>query len=164
MLRVAGDNARPAAEVSTAPLTLPGATAGARAPRVLLAEDHPTNRKVVELILGAAGVELISVENGAEALQAAGEQSFDVILMDMQMPVMDGLSAIRAIRANERLQGAPPTPIVALTANAMPEHARASRVAGATDHVTKPVSAKVLLEAVARAVAGEAADGLSVSA
>ena len=126
--------------------------------RVLLAEDHPTNRKVVQLILGAVGVELVSVENGVLAVEAAKAQAFDVILMDMQMPVMDGLTAIRAIRDHERKAGSAPTPIVALTANAMPEHERASRLAGATDHVTKPVSAKVLLDAVARAVARDASE------
>jgi CheY-like chemotaxis protein len=124
-----------------------------RGPRVLLAEDHPTNRKVVELILGSAGVDLVSVENGALALEAARAERFDLILMDMQMPVMDGLTAIRAIRAHERERSAAATPIVALTANAMPEHAEASQVAGADDHLTKPVSAKLLLEAVARATA-----------
>jgi CheY-like chemotaxis protein len=125
--------------------------------RVLLAEDHPTNRKVVELILGSAGVELVSVENGALALEAARAERFDLILMDMQKPVMDGLTAIRAIRAHERDHGGAATPIVALTANAMPEHAEASQAAGASDHVTKPVSAKVLLEAVARATARDGA-------
>ncbi len=125
--------------------------------RVLLAEDHPTNRKVVELILSRARVELTSVENGALAVEAAARTTFDLILMDMQMPVMDGLTAIRTIRARERAEGAAPVPIVALTANAMPEHARASHQAGADDHVTKPVSSKVLLDAVARATARDVA-------
>ena len=126
----------------------------ARPMRVLLAEDHPTNRKVVELILGAAGVDLVSVENGAEAVEAAGLEAFDLILMDVQMPVMDGLTAIRAIRSREMNGGAGRIPIVSLTANAMPEHARASRQAGADDHVTKPVSAQTLLDVVARAANG----------
>jgi signal transduction histidine kinase/CheY-like chemotaxis protein len=128
--------------------------------QVLLAEDHPTNRKVVELILASARVELTSVVNGAEAVAAAAGRRFDVILMDMQMPVMDGLTAIRAIRARESLIGAAPTPILALTANAMPEHIQASREAGAGGHITKPISARVLLDAVAQACApatGEAA-------
>jgi signal transduction histidine kinase/ActR/RegA family two-component response regulator len=117
--------------------------------RVLLAEDHPANRMVIELILAKTGVELVSVVNGAEAVEAAASQAFDLILMDMQMPVMDGLTAIRAIRARERAEGAARTPILALTANAMPAHIRASREAGAGGHITKPVSAKLLLEAVA---------------
>jgi CheY-like chemotaxis protein len=115
--------------------------------RVLLAEDHPTNRRVVELILGAAGVDLIAVENGAEAVDEAARGHFDLILMDMQMPVMDGLTAIRAIRRREAREGRR-TPIYTLTANAMPEHAAASQAAGADGHVTKPISADRLLHVV----------------
>ena len=115
--------------------------------RVLLAEDHPTNRRVVELILGAAGVDLISVENGAEAVDEAARSHFDLILMDMQMPVMDGLTAIAAIRRREaKLHRR--TPIYTLTANAMPEHAEASARAGADGHVTKPITAERLLHVV----------------
>ena len=120
-------------------------------PRVLLAEDHPTNRRVVELILGAVGVNLTSVENGQEALDAFESQAFDLILMDMQMPVMDGLTAIIAIREQEAAEGRPRTPIYALTANAMPEHAEASRRAGADAHLTKPIAAEALIAAVRRA-------------
>jgi PAS domain S-box-containing protein len=116
--------------------------------RVLLAEDHPTNRRVVELILGAAGVDLTSVENGAEAVDMAARSRFDLILMDMQMPVMDGLTAIRAIRRREGRAGAAPTPIYTLTANAMPEHAQASEAAGADGHITKPITADGLLRVV----------------
>jgi PAS domain S-box-containing protein len=116
--------------------------------RVLLAEDHPTNRRVVELILGAAGVDLTSVENGAEAVDMAARSHFDLILMDMQMPVMDGLTAIRAIRRREARTGVAPTPIYTLTANAMPEHAQASEAAGADGHITTPITADGLLRVV----------------
>ena len=116
--------------------------------RVLLAEDHPTNRRVVELILGTAGVDLTSVENGAEAVDMAKRSRFDLVLMDMQMPVMDGLTAIRAIRLSESRAGAPATPIYTLTANAMPEHAQASHDAGADGHITKPITAEGLLQVV----------------
>ena len=126
--------------------------------RVLLAEDHPTNRKVVQLILGAAGIDLVSVENGAEAVEATAREAFDLILMDMQMPVMDGLTATRAIRARERATGVARTPILSLTANAMPEHASASRQAGADGHITKPIAAQALLDAVYGAVAESRAD------
>ena len=115
--------------------------------RVLLAEDHPTNRRVVELILGAAGIDLVSVENGAEAVDEAARGPFDLILMDMQMPVMDGLTAISAIRRREAREGRR-TPIYTLTANAMPEHAEASARAGADGHVTKPITAERLLHVV----------------
>jgi PAS domain S-box-containing protein len=124
------------------------------APRILLAEDHPANRKVVELILGSIGVELVCVENGAEAVEACEEEIFDLILMDMQMPVMDGLTAIRAIRAREAVRGRRSQPILALSANALPEHFRASSAAGADGHLTKPISAGVLIEAVQTACAG----------
>jgi PAS domain S-box-containing protein len=122
----------------------------ARAPRVLLAEDHAVNRRVVQLLLEPAGVELTSVENGAEAVEALAAGSFDLVLMDMQMPVMDGLTAIRAIRATETRR----TPIWALSANALPEHVRASAEAGADGHLTKPISAEALFEVLAR-VCGE---------
>jgi PAS domain S-box-containing protein len=122
--------------------------------RVLLAEDHPTNRRVVELILDAAGVALTCVGNGAEAVEAAAGGGFDLILMDMQMPVMDGLTATRAIRKRESALGLPRTPIISLTANAMPEHAKASAQSGADGHLTKPISAEALLRAVAQAASG----------
>jgi CheY-like chemotaxis protein len=120
-------------------------------PKVLLAEDHPTNRKVVALILEAVGVDLTVVEHGKAAVDAAEAQDFDVILMDMQMPVMDGLTAIRLIRQREQADGLKRTPILALTANAMPEHARASADAGADGHLSKPITAAKLVEAVRQA-------------
>ncbi len=122
--------------------------------RVLLAEDHPTNRKVVQLILGAAGVALTCVENGAEAVDAWAAGQFDLILMDMQMPVMDGLTATREIREREHRQALARTPIYSLTANAMPEHARDSEDAGADGHLTKPISAAALLRTVAKGASG----------
>jgi PAS domain S-box-containing protein len=131
----------------------PVAADAARGVRVLLAEDHPVNRKVVELILGAAGVELETAENGKLALAALADRPFDLVLMDMQMPVMDGLTAIRALRAREAAKGGRRTPVVALTANALPEHARASLAAGADEHMSKPISAPRLLETVARLAA-----------
>jgi signal transduction histidine kinase/ActR/RegA family two-component response regulator len=117
--------------------------------RVLLAEDHPTNRRVVELILSAAGVDLSCVENGAEAVEAFRGGVFDLILMDMQMPVMDGLTAIGEIRRIEAAAGVRPTPIHVLTANAMPEHVSASLAAGADGHLPKPIQAEALLTRVA---------------
>ena len=119
--------------------------------RVLLAEDHPTNRRVVELILGAAGVDLTCVEDGVLAVEAFRNATFDLILMDMQMPVMDGLTAIRHIRKLEAVSSAEPTPIHVLTANAMPDHITASLAAGADGHLSKPILADALLERVAEA-------------
>jgi len=76
--------------------------------------------------------------------------------MDMQMPVMDGLTAIRAIREREARSGASPVRIISLTANAMPEHAEASRLAGANGHLTKPIAADKLIAAVLAADETEA--------
>jgi CheY-like chemotaxis protein len=95
-----------------------------------------------------AGADLVSVENGAEAVEAFRNQRFDVVLMDMQMPVMDGLTAIREIRKFEAAQGLARTPIIALTANAMTEHVRACLAAGADRHLAKPVSPSDLLSGV----------------
>jgi CheY-like chemotaxis protein len=116
--------------------------------RVLLADDHPTNRKVVELILQPLGVELVSVEDGRQAVEAYAAADFDVVLMDMQMPVMDGLAATRAIRQLERQQGRRRTPLLMLTANALPEHLDLSRKAGADRHLSKPITAEKLIQAL----------------
>ena len=116
--------------------------------RVLLAEDHPTNQKVVELILESAGVELMIVDDGRAALEALGGGGFDVVLMDMQMPGMDGLSATRLWREREAMLHLPRTPVVMLTANALPEHVEASLKAGADRHLAKPIRAAELLQVV----------------
>jgi signal transduction histidine kinase/ActR/RegA family two-component response regulator len=116
--------------------------------RVLLADDHPVNRKVVELILAQAPVEITSVEDGARALQACRDADYDLILMDMQMPVMDGLTATREIRLHEATMGLRRTPIIMLTANALAEHIAMAEVAGADRHLSKPVDAGELLELV----------------
>jgi CheY-like chemotaxis protein len=122
--------------------------------RVLVAEDHPTNRKVVQIVLEPFGVDLTMVGDGEAALKALDEASFDAVLMDMQMPIMDGLSATRAIRAREAASGAPPILVVMLTANAMEEHVAAAEAAGANLHLAKPLHPAQLLEALARARKG----------
>jgi CheY-like chemotaxis protein len=85
-------------------------------------------------------------------LAAFRRQAFDVVLMDMQMPVMDGLEATRAIRCHEHMLGAARTPIVMLSANALAEHVQAGRDAGADFHLAKPITADDLLNALARAL------------
>lgn len=119
--------------------------------RVLVAEDHPTNRKVVEIVLEPFGVDMTLVADGEAALAALDERPFDAVLMDMQMPIMDGLSATRAIRAREAASGARPMLVIMLTANAMEEHVAAAQAAGADLHLAKPLHPGQLIEALARA-------------
>lgn len=125
--------------------------------RVLLAEDHPTNQKVVQLILGAVGLDPVVVEDGQAALDAMAAARFDVVLMDMQMPVLDGLSATAEIRRREAALGTPRTPVIMLTANALEEHVQAGQAAGGDWHLSKPIRAEDLLGAIA-AVTGGAED------
>ncbi len=122
---------------------------GARSTRVLVADDHPTNRRVIELILAQTPAQIVMVEDGAQALEAFRAGAFDLVLMDMQMPVMDGLTATQEIRLHEAAMGLARTPVVMLTANAMPEHVAAGRAAGADHHLAKPFNAAELLALVA---------------
>lgn len=141
------------APVAAAEPEAPGFGEGERPRRVLLAEDNPINQKVVQAILGGL-VELTAVGDGRAAVEAARREAFDIILMDTHMPEMDGLSAIRAIREMERRRGALRTPIVSLTADALPQHVQAAMAAGADLHLAKPITAESLirsLEAVRRA-------------
>jgi CheY-like chemotaxis protein len=137
----------PTAETPTAAAKEPAnqtiAWASHDLPRILLVEDHPVNRTVVEMIL-ADQVILDMAEDGAQGVEAARRQAYDLILMDMQMPVMDGLTATRAIRAREADCDLSQTPIIMLTANALPEHVTLSRAAGANGHLNKPITADAL--------------------
>jgi signal transduction histidine kinase/CheY-like chemotaxis protein len=118
--------------------------------RILLAEDHPTNQRVAQLILEPAGVDLTIVGNGREAVEIFQPNLFDLILMDMQMPVMDGLTATREIRRRERELGIAPTPIAMLTANAMCEHKDQAAAAGAHHLIAKPITPESLMAGVER--------------
>lgn len=117
--------------------------------RVLIVDDNPTNRRVAELILHSAGVSTASAENGEIALEYLFSQPFDAVLMDMMMPVMDGVTAVRALRAREADLGLTPTPVAMLTANSLPEHVEACLAAGADRHLAKPITPAALLTAVA---------------
>ncbi len=117
--------------------------------RVLLAEDHPTNQRVIQIILGAAGVDLAIVDNGQQALDYLTAHPVDLVLMDMQMPELDGLSATAAFRELEARTGVPRTPVIMLTANALDEHVKASLAAGADRHLSKPIRPMELLETIA---------------
>ncbi len=148
------------APAAAAPQAVSYGEADAPRMRVLVADDHPTNRKVVELILSQSPVDLVQAVNGAEALEACRSQVFDIVLMDMQMPVMDGLAAVREIRLHEATMGKPRTPIVMLTANALPDHIAASQAAGADRHLAKPFDAAELLTLVVE-LGGEARSSMA---
>jgi CheY-like chemotaxis protein len=94
------------------------------------------------------GLEVATASDGAEAVHAVQSEVYDLVLMDMQMPVMDGLTATREIRTHELAMGLPRTPIVMLTANALPEHIASAEAAGADRHLAKPFDAGELLELV----------------
>ncbi|MGZ5983522.1 MAG: ATP-binding protein [Caulobacteraceae bacterium] len=117
--------------------------------RVLLAEDHPVNQKVVQYILEPLGVQLTVVDNGAQAVTVLEHVRFDLVLMDMQMPVLDGLAATRAVRAREAERGErAPVPLIMLSANALAEHRSDALAAGADRHLAKPITAAALLGAI----------------
>jgi signal transduction histidine kinase/ActR/RegA family two-component response regulator len=125
--------------------------------KVLVAEDHPTNRTVVSLILEPFDVDLTLVEDGRQAVEAVEREAFDLILMDLQMPVLDGLNATREIRALEAALGLARTPIVALSANALPEHIAEARAAGMDGHLAKPIRPDDLIGLLSRALEEKAA-------
>ncbi|MEY3235585.1 response regulator [Aquidulcibacter sp.] len=114
--------------------------------RILVAEDHPTNQKIVSLFLSTMGWSLAMANDGVEALEMAGLEEFDVILMDMQMPNMDGLEATRRLRASTSYTQT--VPIIALTANAMDHHRTAFMEAGADAFVPKPLDPNVLIQTI----------------
>jgi signal transduction histidine kinase/DNA-binding response OmpR family regulator len=129
---------------------------------VLLAEDYQPNRKIVESFLKATPVRLECVENGRLAVDRFQAEDFDVVLMDMEMPVMGGLEATRLIRAWEKETGRPPAPIIALTAHAFAEHKAMCLNAGCSDFIHKPVKKRRLIEGlIAAALTGreEPAEG-----
>ncbi len=129
--------------------------------KVLLAEDHPVNQRVVQAILAGGGMEVTTVGDGAQAVEAFKEGAFDLILMDMQMPVMDGLTATRAIRATEQAEGRPRTPLIMLSANAMAQHLQDAAEAGADSHLAKPITPGSLMAAIEAAV--EPADTMAAT-
>ncbi|WP_374577660.1 ATP-binding protein [Phenylobacterium sp.] len=118
----------------------------AAALRVLAAEDNPVNQLVLKTLLEQVGIEPVIVDDGAKALEAWSQQPWDLVLMDVQMPRMDGPTATRMIRARERAEGRARTPIVALTANAMAHQVAEYAEAGMDDFVPKPLEIARLYE------------------
>jgi PAS domain S-box-containing protein len=126
---------------------LAAAEAGAER-RVLVAEDHPLNRRIMGVLLDELGVAYEMVEDGVAAVEAAARGRFDAILMDLQMPKMDGLEATRSIRRLPGERGR--VPVIAVTADAMSDHATGCRLAGMDDFLAKPIQPRALHEVLSR--------------
>jgi CheY-like chemotaxis protein len=120
--------------------------------RILAAEDNATNQIVLRALLDPLGVQLVVASHGLEALAAFKVGHFDLVLMDIQMPVMDGLEAARTIRAAEVAEGRRRTPIIAVTANATPPEVAAYAEAGMDGCVPKPVDPALLMQTIEDAV------------
>jgi PAS domain S-box-containing protein len=149
VLEILASRDQPAPEV---PLVTRHSIAEARSGlRILVAEDNEVNRRVVSAILEKRGHTLVTVENGHQAVAAVHRGVFDIVLMDVQMPEMDGLEATMAIRQTERDSGRH-VPIVALTAHAMKGDREACLAAGMDAYLAKPVHAGELLETIERLV------------
>ncbi|MBD3222926.1 response regulator, partial [bacterium] len=119
---------------------------------VLVAEDNPVNQKVIRMQLDRLGHRTVMADDGRQAVERVQQGGIDIVLMDVQMPVMDGLQATRAVRALEQQTGRPRLPIVALTARAMREDEQACLDAGMDGYVSKPVAREALCEAMAAAL------------
>jgi len=127
----------------------PGVAPGAPGQfRVLVVDDNAVNRQVLGLILDSVGIEHAEVENGRDGVEAATAGGFDAVLMDIQMPVMDGFEATRRIRGWEKDAGRPRMPIYIVSANCLQEHVDAGIAAGADGHISKPVSVAQLVGAL----------------
>ncbi|MEX6500965.1 ATP-binding protein [Pseudomonas zhanjiangensis] len=119
-----------------------------RPPRILCVDDNPANLLLVQTLLDDMGATVTTASSGHEALEKARQESFDLILMDIQMPGMDGRQSTEAIRQWERENGQPPVPIVALTAHALANEKRALLQSGLDDYLTKPIGERQLAQTV----------------
>lgn len=138
--------AEPVSGPETAETIAPAEPGAGPALQVLLVEDNPTNRLVAGRLLESFGVEVTMAENGLVGLNLAREGRFDLILMDIQMPEMDGVTATRQIRALPGQEGA--VPIIGLTANVLPQQAAEYRAAGMNDVAAKPIQPARLIEQI----------------
>jgi len=138
----------------------PEALRGLRGIRILLAEDNELNQEVAVGLLDGTGVSIEVAANGAIAVEKVQSESYDLVLMDIQMPVMDGIEATRLIRADQRFRE---LPIVAMTANAMAADRERCLSAGMNDHIGKPIDPTELVRVLSQWVRPEAALDLSVS-
>jgi CheY-like chemotaxis protein len=121
---------------------------------ILLVEDNPVNQIVGRRLLEKAGHLVTLASNGREAVESSLDHTFDVILMDLQMPEMDGLEATSVIRDRDRRRGTH-THIIALTAHALPEHEESCRSAGMDGYLTKPINKEKLLQQLSRVAAAQ---------
>lgn len=117
--------------------------------RILVAEDDATIRQLMLTLLTRSGIDCVTVENGRSAVDTWETESFDFVVMDVQMPVMDGLAATRLIREKERLRGGH-TPIIAITAHAMAEDREMCFEAGMDDYISKPIDVERLFALLAK--------------
>jgi CheY-like chemotaxis protein len=113
---------------------------------VLIAEDNDVNREILVTMLKTAGCRILTARNGQQAVHLSATEHYDIILMDVQMPEMDGIEATQVIRARERALGAPRKPILALTANALADDKANCLAAGMDDYLTKPFMRRQILE------------------
>ena len=127
--------------------------------RLLAAEDNATNQQVLAAVMESLGIEIDIVADGKQAVEAWGAYDYDLILMDIQMPVMDGIAAAREIRAAEQEGGRSRTPIIALTANALTHQIEEYMAAGMDGHVAKPIEIAKLYEAISAALNAAATGG-----
>jgi PAS domain S-box-containing protein len=118
--------------------------------RILVADDTEDNIFLIRTYLKGVNVKLDFARDGAAAVEMVKQNAYDLVLMDVQMPLLDGYSAVRAIRAWEQSEARPSLPILSLTAHAMPHEEQRAREAGCTAHLTKPILQKDLLAAIAR--------------
>lgn len=132
----------------TRPSSEPRYTAGSRVPRILCVDDNPANLLLVQTLLEGMGAAVVAVDSGFSAVQAVQDEPFDLVLMDVQMPGMDGCACTEQIRRWETSQSSPPLPIVALTAHAMANEKRALLHSGMDDYLTKPISERQLAQVV----------------
>ncbi|MDE2487952.1 MAG: response regulator [Alphaproteobacteria bacterium] len=127
--------------------------------RLLAAEDNPTNRQVLQAVMDSLGIDIDIVPDGREAVDAWRVGAYDLILMDIQMPVMDGIAAAREIRVLEAAERRRRTPIIALTANALTHQVEEYMAAGMDGHVAKPIEIAKLYEAISSALTDAATGG-----
>jgi len=121
-----------------------------RGSKILLVEDNPVNQRVAQRTLQKLSAEVTIANNGAEALEQIAASAFDAVLMDCQMPVMDGFTATQRIRDSERRRGVKRLPIIALTANVMSEDREKCIAAGMDAHLGKPIEPAQLIEVLSR--------------